>query len=187
MARINLLPWRETERKRRQREFGMATVLAVILTGAACGGIHFYIDDSIEHQESRNSYLKREIAAVDRQIKEIDKLEKQKAQLIARMNVIQQLQSSRPMIVHLFDEMASTIPDGAFLTTFKQSGSALTISGRAQSNARVSTYMRSIEGSDWLKTPVLQEITSKQQTGEGLNNFKLSAAQTSPGKTGGVK
>jgi len=186
MARINLLPWRETERKRRQREFGMATLFAVILTGATCGGVHFFIENSIQHQENRNSYLKQEIAAVDRQIKEIDKLEKQKAQLIARMSVIQQLQSSRPMIVHLFDEMASTIPDGSFLTLFKQSGGELTISGRAQSNARVSTYMRNIESSQWLKTPVLQEITAKQKTGEGLNNFKLTAAQTSPGKQGGA-
>ena len=187
MARINLLPWRETERKRRQREFGMATLLAVILTGATCGGIHFIIEDMIEHQENRNSYLRREITAVDRQIKEIDKLEKQKAELIARMTVIQQLQSSRPMIVHLFDEMASTIPDGAFLTTFKQKDKELTISGSAQSNARVSTYMRNIEGSKWLTNPILQEITSKQTDGEGLNDFKLTAVQTSPDKQGGAE
>lgn len=187
MAKINLLPWRETERKRRQREFGMATLLAVILTGATCGGVHFIVEDMIQYQENRNNYLKREIAAVDRQIKEIDKLEKQKAELIARMTVIQQLQSSRPMIVHLFDEMASTIPDGAYLTTFEQKGSELTITGSAQSNARVSTYMRNIEGSNWLKSPILQEITSKQTDGEGLNNFKLTATQTSPDKKGGAE
>jgi type IV pilus assembly protein PilN len=178
MARINLLPWRENIRKKRQRDFGFATLFAIILTAAGCAGVYFYIDGMIKHQNKRNNFLKREIAAVDRQIKEIEELERTKAKLIARMNVIQQLQSSRPQVVHLFDELVETIPDGAFLTRLVQSGGNLTLDGRAQSNARVSAYMRNIESSEWIGSPNLQVITNEQKQQDlGLSNFSLQAKQ----------
>ncbi|MES9855646.1 MAG: PilN domain-containing protein [Sedimenticola sp.] len=177
MARINLLPWRETLRKKRQRDFGSATLLAAIITGALCGGVHFYIEDMISHQQARNDYLKREIALVDKRIREIKELEKIKTKLIARMNVIQSLQGSRPQIVHLFDELVSTMPEGAHLSKLAQKGGNITLDGRAQSNARVSAYMRNIEGSEWLKSPSLQVVQSKDKVGTAWNQFTLTAKQ----------
>jgi type IV pilus assembly protein PilN len=174
MAHINLLPWRENLRKKRQKDFGMSVLLALILTGAACGGVHFFVEDMISYQEERNSYLGQEIALVDRKIKEIKDLEKQKAQLIARMNVIQSLQGSRPQIVHLFDELVSTIPDGTHLTKVKQVSDQVTMDGIAESNARVSSYMRNIDLSEWLGNPLLQVITS---TDKAKGTFTLTSKQ----------
>ncbi len=177
MAHINLLPWRENLRKKRQRDFGTATVAALLAAAAACGGVHFYINDMIAFQGQRNAYLQREITIVDKKIKEIKELEKVKAQLIARMNVIQSLQSSRPEIVHLFDEVVTTVPEGAFLTSLVQSGSKIALKGKSQSNARVSSYMRKIEQSAWLKSPKLEVISTKEKDGVSLNEFVLHAQQ----------
>jgi type IV pilus assembly protein PilN len=177
MAHINLLPWRETLRKKRQRDFGTATLLAVIVAGAACAGVHFYIAELISFQEQRNAYLEQEIRIVDKKIKEIKELEKVKAQLIARMNVIQALQSSRPAVVHLFDEMVATVPEGAHLTSLDQINDRLTFKGKAQSNARVSSYMRNIEASPWLKLPNLEVISTQAKDGTQLNEFTLQAKQ----------
>lgn len=182
MARINLLPWRETLRKKRQRDFGSASVLAVLLTGALCGGVHFYVEEMISHQQARNSYLKQEIALVDKRIREIRELEKTKAKLIARMNVIQSLQGSRPQIVHLFDELVSTMPEGAYLAKLQQQGDSVTLDGRAQSNARVSAYMRNIDSSQWLDDPALQVVENKEQQDATWNRFTLTAKQTAAAK-----
>ncbi len=182
MAHINLLPWRENLRKKRQKDFGMSVVLALILTGAACGGVHFYIEDMISHQGARNAYLGQEIAIVDKKISEIKDLEKQKAQLIARMNVIQSLQGSRPQIVHLFDELVSTIPDGTYLTKLEQKGDGVTMDGIAESNARVSAYMRNIESSPWLGDPALQVIKSTEKS---KGTFTLTAKQIDRNKDKG--
>jgi type IV pilus assembly protein PilN len=180
MARINLLPWRETLRKKRQRDFGISALAAVLFMGAAAVGVHFYIDGMVGSQLKRNSYLKKEIAAMDRKIKEIKALEKTKAKLLARMNVIQTLQISRPEVVHMMDEIVVTIPEGLYLTALNQKGSKLALSGRAQSNARVSAYMRNIEDSKWIGKPVLQVISNKSKTGTGMSHFTLNAKQISP-------
>lgn len=179
MARINLLPWRDNLRKKRQRDFVTSTLLALLVTGAACGGAHFYVEEMISHQNQRNSFLKREIVIVDKKIKEIKELEATKAKLIARMNVIQSLQSSRPEIVHLFDELVSTIPEGTHLVKLTQSANAITLDGKAQSNARVSAYMRNIDASLWLGKPELQVVSNKEQAAVALSEFTLKAKQIS--------
>lgn len=177
MTRINLLPWRENLRKRQQREFGF-----MLGGGAVCSlllmlGSHLWIADSIENQDQRNRLLKREIATLDKKIAEIKDLEKTKSSLLARMDVIQQLQSSRPQIVHLFDELVTTLPEGLFLTKVQQAGTGLSMDGRAQSNARVSAYMRNIDASEWLSRPRLKLIEHKDKTGTGLSHFSLGATQ----------
>ena len=161
MARINLLPWREERRKARQKEF------AGMLGLAALGGlllafliVSFY-NGRISSQESRNEYLRGEITKVDTQIKEIEELDRKKSKLLARKEVIEQLQSNRSQMVHLFDSLVRTIPDGVTLTAIKQEGDILTLSGRSQSNARVSTYMRNLEGSGWMTNPDLNVIEAK--------------------------
>ncbi len=187
MARINLLPWRENLRKKRQQDFGVAIVISLVLVVVGVGAAHFYVEGMIKHQQQRNNFLKKEIALMDKKIREIQALEKTKARLIARMEVIQDLQSSRPQVVHLFDEIVNTAPDGVYLTKLEQKGTTLTLSGRAQSNARVSAYMRNIEKSAYLKRPNLQVISNKDKGGAGLSLFTLTAKQKSVAQKKGTK
>jgi type IV pilus assembly protein PilN len=179
MARINLLPWREAERKRRQQDFLSIILGAVILTVLAVVGAHMQIESMIKAQGQRNAYLEKEISIVERQIAEIRELDKTKNSLLARMNIIQELQSSRPQIVHLFDEMVTTLPDGVFLEKVSQTGTNVQVEGQAQSNARVSNFMRNIDDSAWLGKPKLDLIESKEKTDTGLSHFKLTASQVS--------
>lgn len=182
MARINLLPWRAELRKQRQREFGFMALVFVLLTAAGMGWWHFYNDGLIKHQTDRNQFMRKEIARLEEQIKEIAKLEETRQRLIDRMNVIQNLQISRPQIVHLFDEIVETLPTGVYLTELSQTGSTVSLIGRAQSNARVSSLMRSIEKSQWIGAPQLKVIENKDKTDTGLSHFGLSIKQRAPGK-----
>jgi type IV pilus assembly protein PilN len=163
MARINLLPWRAERRKQRQREFygmlGFAAVAGVLLS-LLCW---FYYDRQISGQNERNAFLEAEIAKVQEQNKEIERLDRQKDRLLARKKVIEELQGKRSQMVHLFDSLVRTVPDGVVLTALKQEGDILTLEGRTQSNARVSTYMRNLESSGWMTNPELSIIEAKAQ------------------------
>jgi type IV pilus assembly protein PilN len=180
MARINLLPWREAARQRRRRELAViasAALGAVLLAGVV---VKLQLDAMIGAQLARNTYLEGQIAVLNRRIREINELEKQKADLISRMDVIQQLQESRPEIVHLLDQLVDAVPAGVFLTSLKQEASNVTVEGRAQSNARVSAFMRNIEAADWIGKPVLLLIENKDQTGTGFSHFRLRFSQQRP-------
>ena len=183
MAHINLLPWREKLRKQRQRDFGLLTLGALLITvlGMAYWGFGL-VQGQIDHQRDRNRFLEKEIAKVDEQIREISELEQTRQKLIARMKVIEDLQVSRPQIVHLFDEMVTVLPDGAYLTKMGQNGSNLVLNGLAQSNARVSTYMRNIEVSPWLNDPKLRIIENKEQDKSAVagSTFQLDLVQVVP-------
>lgn len=167
MARINLLPWRAERRKQRQREFytmlGLAAVAGVLLSLL----LYFYYDGQVSGQNERNAYLEAEIAKVKQQNQEIERLDRQKDRLLARKQVIEELQGKRSQMVHLFDSLVRTIPDGVVLTTLKQEGETLTLEGRTQSNARVSTYMRNLESSGWMTNPELSIIEAKAQEATG--------------------
>jgi type IV pilus assembly protein PilN len=176
MAHINLLPWRAELRKQKQREFATVAVGSAILMLLVIAFFHFQISGMIDHQNSRNSFLQREIETVEAQIKEIRDLEVQKQQLVARMKVIEQLQRDRPAVVHLFDELVKATPDGLYLTSVLQENSTLVIEGIAQSNARVSALMRNLEASPWLENPVLEIIQSDKS--ESSRSFKLRVVQS---------
>jgi type IV pilus assembly protein PilN len=177
MARINLLPWREAERKRRQRDFAATMGAALAAAALVALGVHLQMEAMIAGQQARNQYLQSQITALDVQIKKIQDLEATKANLIARMNVIQSLQKSRPEVVHLFDELVVTVPEGIYLTKVEQTGKSVIVEGQAQSNARVSSFMRNIEASEWVGDPTLQLIENKDQTGTGLSRFRLRFEQ----------
>lgn len=184
MARINLLPWRAERRKLRQKEFmtmlGLAGAAALLLSFL----IVMYYNGQIEGQQNRNQYLRDQIVLVDQQIKEIDELDKKKANLLARKRVIEELQASRSQMVHLFDELVRTIPEGVRLNSIKQSGQTLTLDGLAQSNARVSSYMRNLEESGWMANPDLSIIEAKGED-KGLPNvFSLKVTLKSPSSEG---
>lgn len=182
MARINLLPWREEERKRKKKEFfGIVGGAAVLMTIIGLG-THLFIAGMIDYQASRNAFLQAEIKKVEAKIKEISELESKKEQLIARMRVIESLQSNRPEVVHLFDELVRIVPEGLYIQSIQQQGKDLTVKGRAQSNARVSAFMRGLEGSDWFDAPQLSVISTKQEKTGKSREFSLTVKQS--GTTG---
>jgi type IV pilus assembly protein PilN len=179
MPRINLLPWREEERKRRQREFGVAIVGAVVAGAAVVILTIFAYGHMIDGQKQRNDRLKTEIAELEKSIEEIDGLERQKERLLARMEIIDQLQKSRPEIVHLFDEVARRLPEGVYLTGMKQTGSRVEVTGVAQSSTRVSALMREIDQSEWLADPEVQKVETTSSGNSRQSEFTVYLKQVS--------
>lgn len=180
MAKINLLPWREELRRQKQKEYLTIVGVCAVLTLMVWGGIHWHFQERINYQESRNAFIVDQNKKLDKKIQEIKKLEREKDRLLARMKAIETLQTSRPIIVHIFDELVTSLPEGVFLREITQKGSDITIRGAAQSNARVSNYMRNVEKSDWLKDPSLDIIQSASEDGRRIANFVLKFKQTSP-------
>lgn len=188
MPRINLLPWREQQRTQRRNQFfaglGGALVGAALVTFIG----YQFMDGRVSHQNQRNELLRTEIAELDLRITEILELEQQKGRLLARMEIIEQLQRSRPEIVHLFDELVRAMPDGVYLTSLRQTGRRLEIQGEAESNTRVSAFMRNIENSEWLTQPDLRVVEVRPTTGQRAggdfapraSQFTVMARQVSP-------
>jgi type IV pilus assembly protein PilN len=186
MPHINLLPWREDLRKRRNKEFGVLALVTVLFMGGVVAGVDWHFKQRIEFQTQRNVFLETQIAALDKKIKEIQDLDREKERLLARMRIIQQLQSSRPESVHVIDSIVKTLPEGVFYTAIKQTGRAINMIGIAQSNARVSSLMRQLDSSEWFENPNLIEIKAiNQPTAAGsattaikLSNFNLNVTQS---------
>jgi type IV pilus assembly protein PilN len=179
MPRINLLPWREELRQKRKKDFTLALFGALLFGGLVVYGSKLTVQGWISNQQARNEILRAEITVLDQQIAEISGLETQKNRLLARMEIIDQLQRSRPEVVHLFDELVATLPDGVHLTEIRQSGTRVEIKGEAQSSTRVSALMRNIDGSDWLRDPAL-DVVETREVGPGRNSRFTLAAQQVP-------
>jgi type IV pilus assembly protein PilN len=177
MAHINLLPWREDLRKQKQKEFISTASISAVLAGMLVLVAHLYVNGKIEYQTQRNNYIQAEIDILNTRIGRIKELESMKQGLLARMNVIQDLQSSRPESVHLMDELVRSLPDGVFLNLFKQRSKDLTMEGVAQSNARVSDYMRNIDTSEWFSDPHLDLIRTTENNRRRIANFTLRGEQ----------
>ncbi|MBL8271831.1 PilN domain-containing protein [Steroidobacter sp.] len=179
MPRINLLPWREAERKRIRQEFGVGAVAALIFAALVYFAIKWQMQSAIDEQMARNQFLTQQISELDKQIAEILDLEEQKKRLQARITVIEQLELSRPEIVHVFDQIVRTTPDGIYLTSVKQTDRKIELKGVAQSSTRVASYMRNIDSSEWLKDPALQILETKSTNDSGAQ-FTLNATQENP-------
>ncbi len=175
MPRINLLPWRDQQRRERKLAFFVALISAAALAGVAAFIAYLLLGSMIDAQEHRNDRLRAQIKVLDKQIEEINDLEAQKQKFISRMQIIEKLQRSRPEVVHLFDELVKEMPDGTYLTSVKQSGTKLKLDGVAQSSTRVSALMRSISASQWLKDPELEVVQTKSDTAG--SSFVLDAQQ----------
>ncbi|MGH8199775.1 MAG: PilN domain-containing protein [Steroidobacteraceae bacterium] len=176
MPRINLLPWRDAQRKERKLKFMVAMGGAVVCALLAMGGVYLLYNAMIDAQDARNALLTQQIKVLDRQIEEINDLEQTKQQFIARMQIIEKLQRSRPEIVHLFDQIVKTLPDGVYLTGITQTGDHLKFTGVAQSSTRVSAFMRNIDSSQWMKNPTLEVIQSAP--GAYGSSFTLDAEES---------
>lgn len=173
MTKINLLDWRGERRERRKQRFMVLMGLGAAI-GAAVFALGFVLMSSaIGQQNDRNTYLRQQIAEVDQKIKEIEELERVKANLLARMQVIEELQASRSATVHFFDEIVNTLPDGVTITVIKQTGASVTIEGAAESNGRVSTYMKNLEASPWFEDPRLVVIKTSETGAARRSDFTL--------------
>jgi type IV pilus assembly protein PilN len=179
MPRINLIPWREAERKQKRQEFAVGAVGALVLAAAIAFAVDLQMGSAISHQNERNQYLKDQISELDKQIAEILDLEQQKQRLVARMQVIDQLERSRAEVVHLFDQLVKTVPDGIYLTSIKQADRKIELKGITQSSTRVSNYMRNIDASEWMTDPTLAILETKGGSEAG-SEFTLNAAQENP-------
>ncbi len=173
MTRINLLDWRAERRKRRQQRFLALLALAAIAAILVVLFGDLGMQQAVEYQRSRNDFLQKQIAQIDAQIKEIQELEKVRRNLIERMRVIEQLQQSRSATVHFFDEIVNTLPDGVYLTSLKQNGKEVTIEGVAESNGRISAYMKNLDASPWFKDPKLVVIKTSTKTKFRASDFTL--------------
>ncbi len=190
MVKINLLNWREEKRKLIEQQFYAMLLAAGIAGIGAIFAAQMQLDAMIDYQSSRNSYISNEIKKVEKAIAEIKALEKKKTDLLARMNVIQELQGNRSESVHMLDDLVKVLPEGVHLTEFKQEKKALTFIGIAQSNARVSAYMRNIERAEWIENPSLKVIQSKKSdktkgkekkaNPKGYSEFTLTSQQATP-------
>lgn len=186
MPHINLLPWRDELRQRREKEFIITAVIAALLMGGVVLGVHLHYESRVAYQNQRNTFIETEIAALDKKIKEIEDLKKERDRLIARTKVIENLQAGRPEIVHVFDELVTTLPDGVYYTKIAQRGRALNLQGIAQSNARVSSLMRNLDTSTWFENPSLVEIKAdpRKETSVRLSSFRLNVGQVAQKKEG---
>jgi len=185
MPHINLLPWREEERRDKQRQFiNVAAGAAIVMIGIIVL-VHLRMSGIIEEQNNRNQFMTGQIAKVDKEIAEIKTLEKEKSALLARMKVIQELQSSRPEIVHIFDELAKTIPEKVFLLSMSRKGREISVEGVADSNDYVSEFMRNLDNSPWLTNPRLTVIKSDQKKYPGASWFQLKVSQKNKTKKAG--
>ena len=184
MAHINLLPWREERRQELRKEFFV--ILGFV---AVCAILVVFVTDQvysgwIDNQNGRNAYLQRNIDELNKQVKEIKELEAKRQQLIDRMKVIQDLQGTRPLVVHVFDQLVRTLPDGVFYQALQRKGNKIEINGIAESNNRVSSLMRRLDKSDWFENPNLTSVQAAPNYGDQASDFKMAVGIVLPDEQG---
>ena len=172
-VKINLLDWRTEQSTLRKNQFFAMLGLGAAVALGGVGVVWYGVTSAIDHQRERNSFLAAQIVEMDKKIKEIEELEKVKANLLARMKVIEELQASRAAMVHFFDEVLNTLPEGVYIKSLTQKGPAVTIQGVAESNNRVSAYMKNIEASRWFAEPRLVVINTKDVNRRRQSEFQL--------------
>lgn len=187
MPRINLLPWRAELRQKRKKDFMSAVLAAVLFGGGAVYAAKFVMQTRIDSQNERNNILRGKIKELDEQIAEIKNLQTQRDRLVARMEVIDSLQRSRPEIVHVFDEIVNIIPEGTYLTSVKQQQNRIEFAGVAESNGRVSTLLRNVDISPWLKDEKLSEVLNPNEGAQAQFSLTTMQATTEEATNGGAK
>lgn len=184
MIRINLLPHREEKRRARRQQFYALSAVAVLAGAAIALLVHTVYAGYIERQEAKNAFFRTEIAKLDTEIAEIRRLKDQIDALLARKQVIESLQGTRAETVHLFNELSLRMPSGIYLKSVKQSGARVALAGYAQSSARVSDLMRSLDDSPFLQQPGLVEVKSATVNGRKVSEFTLNIMIERPAADG---
>lgn len=185
--RINLLPHRELKRAQSKRQFTVLAGFVAFLGVITVLMVYSYIANRIDSQNQRNDYLKQEISKLDKEIVDIKTLREQIQDMLARKQVVENLQSSRSLEVHLLDQLVRRLPDGVYLSAIKQNGNQIALTGYAQSNARVSTLMRSLEASPWLQAPNLEEIKAAAVNNLQVSQFSMSVSLITPPASAGAQ
>ena len=181
MTRINLLPWREERRQELKRQFFIVLAGMIIVGAGAVYLVNMSIEAKIEYQNRRNEFIVQETRKLDNQIKEIQELKKQRASLIDRMRIIQDLQINRPVVVKVFDALARTIPDGVYYKRVKETGNTISITGYAESNNRVSNLMRNLDASPLFTAPNLSKVkAADNDKSTSANEFDLTVQRQKP-------
>ncbi len=180
MARVNLLPWRDWERRRRRQRFVLSLVLSLVVGILVVVWATFMVGGAMSVQQGRNDFLRGEVAQLDRKIKAIQQLKKTRASLLNRMKVIEQLEQSRPLVVHLFDQLTRTVPDSVYITSVSNRDGALSIDGVAQSPSGVSTYMQNIAQSPWLGDPSLKVVRTHREGKVERSDFTVTTKLEQP-------
>ncbi len=180
MAKINLLPWREERRQALKRQFLTVLAAMALLGLAVVFATDRYYAGAIAHQQGRNAYIQQNIDVLNRQVKEIRELEKRKQDLLERMKIIQDLQGKRPLIVRIFDEVVRTLPDGTYFESLDRKDKSISVKGIAESNNRVSSLMRNLDGSEWFAKPNLTAVSAVPEFGEQASKFTLSYVIRTP-------
>lgn len=180
MPNINLLPWRVQQREQRTRELAFMVIGSAIICVLLVVVAHMIVASKIRAQTAINEQFRQEIALLDARLREIERIKEIKANLVARMEIIQHLQATRPQVVRLFDEIVRLLPSGVFITNVRKEGPKVTITGKAESNTRVSEFMRNIEASTWVDNPILTQIKNEGDESERVRDFELELHQTMP-------
>ena len=180
--KVNLLTWRDERREQKKKEFLNVLVGVLVFAGVIIFGIDRYYNGEIETQKSRNNFLTKEIQVLEGRIAEIQSLQQQRNELLARMQVIQQLQGNRPIIVRVFDELASQLAERVFYNSVKLAGGKLEVRGVAEANPRISSQLRNYNESDWFANPNVTAITADPTFGPQASRFNLSVEQSTPKK-----
>ncbi len=183
---INLLDWRKARRERRKRDFAATLGLGVAIAGGIVVAAWMLTSGQLEYQQARNQYLRDQIKELDQKIKEIQELERVRANLLARMRVIEELQASRTASVRFFDELVNTLPEGVNLTGLKQQGAQVTLDGVADSNGRISTYMKNLDASLWFADPKLVVIKTNEKDQRRKSEFQLQVTRLTTPKVPGA-
>ena len=178
MPDINLLPWREELREERKRQFFSALMLTAVLAGLIGFAWNTRVNSFIDAQKQRNRLLETEMAALDAQAKEIRRLKKLKSEMLGRMEVIKGLQTNRPEIVKLYDQLVRVVPDGVYLSSFSARGDSVAMRGKAESNNLISSFMRQLDNSGKFAQPNLTEVNADRELGEQGSQFTMTARVT---------
>lgn len=180
MARINLLPWRDWERRRLRQRFLLSLVLALVVGIVIIVWATFMVEGEVGNQQGRNQYLRAQVAQLNIKIKAINQLKKTREELLARMKVIEKLEQSRPLVVHLFDQLTRTVPDSVYISSVTNKGGDLTIEGVAQSPSGVSAYMQNIASSPWLADPNLEVVRTRRDGKVRRSSFTVTTQLMQP-------
>lgn len=180
MITVNLLPWREAQRQQKRAQFIRVLVGVAVLSALMVYAAQHFLSIELENQQARNQFIQERISRLDEQIREIETLRTERAELIDRMQVIQQLQGDRPIIVHVFDEIAGVTPDEVYFTSLTSTGTQIRLVGFSRTTGQISQLLRNFENSEWFDNPILGSVSTQGSGSQTRNRFEIRVQRIRP-------